>query len=233
MVERSPEKAGVGGSTGPTPGTAASSSRRARRPADDLGQRRVVEDHVRGPRLGLRRLEPPALERLVERDRPARRASAAGSRRSSSARKRLGLPGPRDGQVALRTRQADVEQAPLLVEGRSRLRELRRQLALLEPREEDGLELEALGAVVGQEVDAAPRVAAEALLEGRDELVDRAPSNSSASLTSRARSFWRVTSRSPRRSGITSSRPCSRAIRRASDERPPAQRLQQLPRAVA
>ena len=34
---------------------------------DDLGQRGVVEDHVRGPRLGLRRLEPPALERLVER----------------------------------------------------------------------------------------------------------------------------------------------------------------------
>ena len=62
---------------------------------DDLGQRRVVEDHVRGALLRLRGLEPPALERLVERDRRARPAFGAGAgaaSMSSSARKRLGLP---------------------------------------------------------------------------------------------------------------------------------------------
>src|SRR5262245_52974490 len=73
--------------------------------------------------------------------------------------------------MPLCTREADVEQSPLLFERGRGLRELRRQLAFLQPRQEDGLELEPLCAVVREEVDPAARPAAEALLEMRDELV--------------------------------------------------------------
>ena len=74
---------------------------------------------------------------------------------------------PGHDQLALRARDADVEEPPLLRDLLVRLRLLRRQLALLEARQEDELELEALGRVVREQVDAAPfgAAVAEALLE--------------------------------------------------------------------
>jgi hypothetical protein len=128
-----------------------------------------VEDHVRRLLLGSRGLEAPLLERLVQgivgldwlRGRCAQ---------VELGEEAAGLAGPRDGQVPLGTREPDVEQSPLLGEGRLRLRELGGKLALLEARQEDGLEFEPLRAVVRQQVDASPGPRAEALLEVRDEL---------------------------------------------------------------
>ena len=91
------------------------------------------------------------------RDEPARRAR------------------PGELEVALRARHPDVEEAPLLGERLRAARALERQLALLEPRQEDDLELEAFRSVVGEEVDAAARrLLAEAALEIGEEVPDGA-----------------------------------------------------------
>ena len=62
--------------------------------------------------------------------------------------------------MAPRARDPDVEQPPLLVARLVGLREPRRQLLLVEPRQEDRVELEPLRPVVGQQVHAAHLAAA-------------------------------------------------------------------------
>src|SRR5205085_7477670 len=78
-------------------------------------------------------------------------------------------------EVLARPGDADVEQAALL--GDRRLvaeRLLARQLTLLETRDEDGIPFEALGAVEGEQVDAALGAVVEPLAEPRDPLGHRA-----------------------------------------------------------
>ena len=87
-----------------------------------------------------------------------------------------------------------------------------------------------------QQVHAAARARAEALLQSSDEVGARSPSNCSASRTSRARSACRVCSRSPSFSGGASSQPCASATpahRVARGRGLTRQRLQQPPRRVA
>src|SRR5439155_18162296 len=111
--------------------------------------------------------EPPAPERLVDR---VVRLDGLGRRRTEVElrQKTARLAGPRDREVLLCAGQADIEQTPLFGDCLNRLRELRRQLFLLEARQEDRFELEALRPVIRQEVHTAPRIAAEAFLELRD-----------------------------------------------------------------
>ena len=79
---------------------------RAWGPADDLGQRRVVEDHIRRSLFRLRGLQPPPLEGVVERVVCSIAFAFGGASRliPSSARKRLGFPA----QVIVRCRFARV-----------------------------------------------------------------------------------------------------------------------------
>ncbi len=84
------------------------------------------------------------------------------------------LSRPREEQGSLGPGQADVEQPAFLGDRLVRLRLLEGQLALGQEREEDGLELEPLGAVVGEELDAASlALRAEAGLEVGEEVRDR------------------------------------------------------------
>src|SRR5512133_1430540 len=78
--------------------------------------------------------------------------------------------------MPLRARHADVEEPTLLGDLVRFLRLADRQLALLDPRDEDGLELEPLRAVQCQQVDALPlrSCRAEALLQLGDEVERRA-----------------------------------------------------------
>src|SRR5262249_48965706 len=73
----------------------------------------------------------------------------------------------RDEQMALRTRQPDVEQPPLLRD----VAASNRELAFLDTRQEDGLPFESLRPVERQQVDAAARTRAEALVQQLDEVV--------------------------------------------------------------
>ena len=147
--------------------------KRLRLAAGDLGERRVVEDDVCRHLVRACALEPPLLERGEDRIVRLRLAPRRPSPRlqpelAQEARRRAR---PRDEQVPLRARQADVEQPPLLGDRVRRLRLPHRQLLLLHTRDEHRLELEPLRAVQRQEVDAAARLAAvaEAPLELRDE----------------------------------------------------------------
>src|SRR5581483_8376784 len=132
-------------------------------PRGDLLERRVVEDHVRGDLLRPRAGEPPRLQ-LLE----ARRTLPRGGRpRRELPEEPARALHPADREDALRPRQADVEQAPLLGDLGVRPGLPVRELLLLHPREQYDLELEALGAVVGQQVHSPPRLPApaEAALE--------------------------------------------------------------------
>src|SRR5206468_13036376 len=71
---------------------------------------------------------------------------------------------------ALCTRHADVEEPSLLVDLLVGPRELRRELLVVDAREEYRVELEALRAVVGQQVD--PARAGSARIEPPHEVVD-------------------------------------------------------------
>ena len=75
-------------------------------------------------------------------------------------------------------------------------------------------------------------MSAETLLEGRDEVVDR-PLELLGELDEPGEIVLARDLALAEAVGITSSRPWSRAVRRASDSGRPSQRLQELPRAVA
>src|SRR5207237_9489498 len=73
---------------------------------------------------------------------------------------------PREGKMQLRTGHADIEQAALLVQGaRHTERLLARELLLLDARDEDRLELEALRTMECEQVDASMRTMLEASLQ--------------------------------------------------------------------
>src|SRR5215211_3890947 len=136
--------------------------------AGDLLERRVVKDDERRHFVASRPLQAPRLERRQRRVVDRRRLDS--QLRQEAAR----LARPRDLEVVLRARHADVEQPAFLLERLPDARPLERELALLEPREEDDFELEALGAVVGEEVHAATRrLCGEAALEIVEELGHR------------------------------------------------------------
>ena len=153
---------------------------RPRRHADQLGERRSLKTTYAGTSSARARASRHSFS-----------ASTAGVASSFCfgvrARRRDSAPGPdahlleeparlarpRDEQVPLRARHADVEQAPLVGELVA-ARATRRQLALFEPRQEDRLELEPFRAVQRQQMDAAARARAEALLQARHELRRRA-----------------------------------------------------------
>ena len=78
----------------------------------------------------------------------------------SSVRKRERLPDHVSHKLVLCARHADVEQAPLFGDLLRRARLLRRQLLLLQARDEDRLELEPLRAMQREQVDATRAVAA-------------------------------------------------------------------------
>ena len=104
----------------------------------------------------LRALESPFLQ---HREGRVVRIGLAAHRRlalhAELAEKPARLPRPRDEQVPLRAREADVEESPLLRYLRRGFRELDRQLLLLDVRDEHRLELEPLRAVQRQEMDTA------------------------------------------------------------------------------
>src|SRR5579885_3269953 len=119
----------------------------------------VVEDDVRRDVVGPGALEPPGTEPL----RVARPLALRGrrvSRRAELGEEPRALPGPRQPEDAPRACHADVEEAPLLGDLLVGASLLRRQLLLLEPRQEDCVELEALRAVEREQVHAARAVAA-------------------------------------------------------------------------
>src|SRR5207342_1125055 len=85
------------------------------------------------------------------------------------------LPGPRQREMALRTGHPDVEQPPLLDErARQAHRLLARQLLLLDARDEDRLELEALRAVERQQVHASLSAVVEPRPQPLNPFLDRA-----------------------------------------------------------
>ena len=171
----------------------------------DLVQDAVVEDDVRrhavarGPGRGATReaSRRPA-STLARRSRESGSTRHAELRRGTGSASRPGQP-----EHALRTRHADVEEAALLGDLRVRPRLPRRQLLLVEPRQEDRLELEPLRAMQREQVHAARAVAAriEAPPQLGDERRRVARRTTTASATSRARSVWRTSSRSPSLSG--------------------------------
>src|SRR5204863_10056761 len=123
-------------------------------------------------------LEPPLLQRSERRRQLVVRAPGGPRRRRCDPELRdepARPPLPRQREVLARPGDADVEQAALL--GDRRLvaeRLLARQLTLLETRDEDGIPFEALGAVEGEQVDAALGAVVEPLAEPRDPLGHRA-----------------------------------------------------------
>src|SRR5206468_1495048 len=127
---------------------------------------RVVEHDVGGNLVRFRPLEPPALQRLEAgpavhgRDRLACNPVADLSQEPA----RLGVPSEED--VAAGAGDADVEEAPFLV----LVAPTNRQLALLDARDEDRVELEPLRAVQREQMDAAARTRAEALVQRRSEV---------------------------------------------------------------
>ena len=93
-ARREPRRRSARASTGPTPGTDAELGQVTRTPARDLRERGVVEDDVRGQIVRGRALEPPALQRRVERivGLALARLPGGAAAMPSSARNRLGLP---------------------------------------------------------------------------------------------------------------------------------------------
>ena len=129
-----------------------------------------MEDDVRGLALLLRSLEPPTLQRDEQRvvgDDGRRGADPELGQEPARFRR------PRERQVTPRPRDPDVEQSPLLRDLVVRLRALRGQLARVEPGEKDRVELEPLGAVIRQQVNASGRTARKPRPQVRDELRDR------------------------------------------------------------
>src|SRR5207237_8835235 len=131
-----------------------------RAPCRDLRKRRVVEHDVRRDLVSTRALEAPPFEHGVDR---IVRVGLTSLRRLSAntelAEERARPLCPRDEEMTLGARQADVEELAFFRDLSRRLGKFHRQLLLLEMRDEDRLELEPLGAVERQEMDAAPRFA--------------------------------------------------------------------------
>src|SRR5438132_8578021 len=151
---------------------------RARAALGDLLQRRIVEDQVGRHLIRLRPLEAPLLERPEGRRQLL--FGAAGRRLAPGLHAELGEEAawparPRQGEVLACPRDAHVEQAALFADRRI-VSEclLARELALLDPRQEDGVPLEALGAVQRQQVHAALGAVVEALAEPLDPVADMA-----------------------------------------------------------
>ena len=117
-----------------------------------------MEDDVGGQVVSRRPLQPPALERVVERVVGLRRPHGSHGRRVDlelpQKAARLAAPGQRE--VALGTRQADIEEAALLRDLPRPPGLPDRQLLLLDPRNEDDLELETFRPVQREQVHAAP-----------------------------------------------------------------------------
>src|SRR5215212_3744930 len=142
----------------------------------DLLERRVVEDDVCRDLVGLRPLEAPLLQRPERRGQlsfgPPVRCLAPGLD-AELGEEAARPPRPRQRQVLSGSGDADVEQPALL---RNRLvvaeRLLARELALLDPRQEDGIPLETFGAVQRQQVDTALGAVVEPLAQPRDPSAD-------------------------------------------------------------
>src|SRR5207302_10841014 len=114
-------------------------------PRGDLRQRRVVEDDVSRLLVRRRPLEPPPLQRRVERIVRFGLAPLHEMCLDTQLGEEADRPSaPRQCEVPLGARDADVKQTPLLRDLGIRLRELDRQLTLLDAREKHRLELETL-----------------------------------------------------------------------------------------
>ena len=154
---------------GPRPWIAARSVGACRAALEDVRDRAVGEDHVGRNAFCLRAFEPPAPQHLGRRRAIAGLLLAAGLRRAPGGGPRLdaelgeeraGLSRPCHRERPLRPRDADVEQPPFLVPLLIGAREARGELLVVETRQEHSLELEALGPVIGEEMDAARAVPA-------------------------------------------------------------------------
>src|SRR6266536_3187322 len=117
----------------------------------DLRQRAVVEDDKGGDAVDAGARQPPRLQRPVGR----RELGLVPLRRPLRARldpelgeKRARPPGASHEQMPLRPRHPNIEEPPLLCNLLVRSRLADGQLGSLEPRQEDGLELESLRTVV-------------------------------------------------------------------------------------
>ena len=182
-----------------------SSSRFLRAHSCDFMEGRVVEDDVRPGTSSAAQLGPPAAERLELRGRCRPLAAAALRRR---------LPAPGRGKrvgfapavhVIVSQRFARVmptkRKAAFLGESLPGGGLACRELLLLQAREEDGLPLEALGAVGREEVDAA----ALALAQPGFQILQESPTDAPAGLAARpVRGAARVSSlaaSTPRRRG--------------------------------
>ena len=144
-----------------------------------------MEHHVRRDAGGPGPLEPPFLQRGQDgsaygpsiRTGPGRRwlrqaGGCPGDLPQEAARPAPGER-PRQAEVPSRPGHADVEEPALLGEGLVRSGPLERHLSLLEVREEHRVELQALGPVIGEQVDpAAGALGGEPGLEVRHELAD-------------------------------------------------------------
>src|SRR5204863_4835094 len=117
----------------------------------------------------LRTLEPPLLQRVEARS-PHGCNRVACNPVAELLQESARLAVPRQEEMPARARDADVQQPPLLV----LVAAADRQLALLETRDEHSVELEPLRAVQRQQVDAAARARAEALVQRGAEVRARA-----------------------------------------------------------